>query len=159
MLLSRIICKMIWDFNYLELSSNKNELLSALLESSVINTRILLRTWNIIENKISNEDGASYINYRQLEECRFYILHTSSENILNKQNCITVNIFRNRTHIWWDTLGIILVIPVLCTNSVQLLNTQHLQTKVIGHVLEQRSFYTLKEMNESWNINGETTRE
>jgi putative flippase GtrA len=54
------------------------------------------------------------------------------------------NLFRKGTHIWRDALGIILVIPVLCANSVQLLNTQDLQAYTIEHVLETRCLYTLQ---------------
>lgn len=91
---------------HLELSSNKKELLTALLESSVISTLILEMTWKRIKYWLLSieVDG---------EHCE--------KNIEANREEIVVN------YISGYTSCIIVVIPVQSTYSIQLLNTQDLK--------------------------------
>ena len=85
--------------SHLELSSNKNELLTALLESSVMSTLILEMTWKVIGDIVERIHWTRLWTY----------------------NC------HKQTYIRRYTSCVIIVVPVQSTYSIQLLNTQDLQ--------------------------------
>lgn len=95
---------------YLELSSNKKELLTALFESSVISTLMLEMTCAGSTKKLL---GSIFGR----EEYRII------------QALLVNRIFPKGTYIWRYTSSIIVVIPVQRAYSIQLLDTQNLMKK------------------------------
>lgn len=117
----------------LELSSNKKELLWSLLESSVI--RIFMLEMTCINNRYSTTllslytraCARTYINIHKYILTNTTLITIEKEikylGALQKQYFYQ---FLFLTYIWWYTSSVVIVIPVLCTYSVKLLNTQDL---------------------------------
>lgn len=102
---------------YLESSSNRKELLKALLESSVIKTLILAITW---KRNLALIDLKHIFTWRP---------RTAWNNSIFKKR--TLYVWKLLTYIWSHAMCAIFIIPVHGADPVQLLYTQNLKTAKI----------------------------